>query len=221
MQEISLKVLLPNVVDSQPIRGNTEINMHTKLNLHQYYMLRGDLVKVIATPLDPISQQYSVTYRVINSMSLDLVGEFFTSHVDAFLKLAIPAQSRPWIGVDLDGTLVSHDDFVSDDVVGKPIPSMLARIRAWIVQGITVRIMTARAPCPRAYRAIQQWALDHGLPALEVTDTKDFAMMELWDDRAVTVLRNHGTIITEDVPDPNEQVPYRGMFHKLNERIYH
>lgn len=36
------------------------------------------------------------------------------------------------------------------------------------------------------------WLVKHGLPDLEVTNVKDFAMLELWDDRCVQVLPNTG-----------------------------
>ncbi len=43
--------------------------------------------------------------------------------------------------------------------------------------------------------AIHTWLQDHGLPPLEVTNVKDFGMVELWDDRAVRVRMNTGEVI--------------------------
>ena len=44
---------------------------------------------------------------------------------------------------------------------------------------------------------MQDWCEANGLPRLEVTDRKDYSMIELWDDRAVCVERNTGRIIGE------------------------
>ena len=45
-------------------------------------------------------------------------------------------------------------------------------------------------------KSIQNWCELHGLPRLKVTNEKDFQMIELWDDRAVTVGRNTGEILS-------------------------
>jgi hypothetical protein len=55
-----------------------------------------------------------------------------------------------------------------------------------------VKIMTARAGDPVGVAATQAWLKTHGLPELEVTDKKDFGMIELWDDRAIQVVQNRG-----------------------------
>jgi hypothetical protein len=39
---------------------------------------------------------------------------------------------------------------------------------------------------------IHFWLTSHGMPALDVTNVKDFGMVELWDDRAVQVVPNTG-----------------------------
>ena len=46
---------------------------------------------------------------------------------------------------------------------------------------------------------VKAWLKQNGLPDLEVTNTKDFKMIELWDDRAVQVSRNSGQPLNEDV----------------------
>ena len=104
-----------------------------------------------------------------------------------------------WIGVDLDGTLAHYDKWRGENHIGDPIPEMVERIKAWLVRGMEVRIFTARVgglgwmnnSCQRLL--IQDW-LEHscGLPRLEVTATKDYQMVELWDDRAVSVVPNSG-----------------------------
>lgn len=99
-----------------------------------------------------------------------------------------------WIGVDLDGTLAHYDGWKGIDHVGAPVPAMLARVKAWLAAGHTVKIFTARV-CREAEEVtahIHTWCETHGLPALEVTNVKDFGMIELWDDRAVQVEPNTG-----------------------------
>jgi hypothetical protein len=99
---------------------------------------------------------------------------------------------RGWIGVDLDGTLAYYDVWRGPAHIGNPIPKMLNRIKAWRAAGTTVKIFTARADLPEAVSAIQDWCLEHVGEILEVTATKDLAMIALWDDRAVQVIPNTG-----------------------------
>jgi hydroxymethylpyrimidine pyrophosphatase-like HAD family hydrolase len=104
--------------------------------------------------------------------------------------------SKAWIGVDLDGTLATYEPDSGTWEIGKPIAPMVQRIKDWLSQGFTVKIMTARYseavdPAVTA-KIIQRWLEQQGLPPLEVTATKDFGMMQLWDDRAVQVVPNTG-----------------------------
>lgn len=99
---------------------------------------------------------------------------------------------KPWIGVDLDGTLARATPWRGMAHIGPPVPLMVRRVLAWTKAGLTVKILTARAPYPEAVDAIKKWLVAHGMPELEVTDRKDFGMVELWDDRAVQVVRNTG-----------------------------
>lgn len=105
---------------------------------------------------------------------------------------------RGWIGVDLDGTLAHYDGWKGEDHVGAPIPAMLARVKGWLAEGREVRIFTARVSTPDAEElaavrgAIDAWCDLHIGQRLTVTCTKDYAMIELWDDRAVQVRMNTG-----------------------------
>lgn len=101
-------------------------------------------------------------------------------------------QDGPWIGVDLDGTLAKHDLWVSKHHIGKPIPQMLKRVQMWVDRGIRVKIVTARASEADGIPPVKSWLKKQGLPDLEVTNEKDFAMIELWDDRAIQVIPNTG-----------------------------
>ena len=104
----------------------------------------------------------------------------------------IMPQDGPWIGVDLDGTLAKHDLWVSKHHIGKPIPQMLNRVKMWVDRGIRVKIVTARACEADGIPPVKSWLKKQGLPDLEVTNEKDFAMIELWDDRAIQVIPNTG-----------------------------
>lgn len=116
--------------------------------------------------------------------------------------------SRVWIGVDLDGTLAVWDD-TRDSLyqIGPPIPAMLARVKRWLAAGQDVRIFTARVGAcgeqsPRALddqgfadsqrTLVEAWCLEHIGQVLRVTATKDFQMIEYWDDRGVQVETNTG-----------------------------
>ncbi len=101
--------------------------------------------------------------------------------------------SAPWIGVDLDGTLARYEGWRGFDKIGKPVPLMLARVKHWIKHGYTVKIFTARASSPEeGIPPVKRWLEENGLPDLEVTNQKDFGMIELWDDRAVQVVAGTG-----------------------------
>jgi hypothetical protein len=92
-----------------------------------------------------------------------------------------------WIGVDFDGTLAEGHAFCP------AVPAMVKRVQEWIRVGIEVRIVTARAADPSEVAKVRKWLDRNGLPAgLPITDRKDYDMIELWDDRAVRVLRDRG-----------------------------
>jgi hypothetical protein len=115
-------------------------------------------------------------------------------------------EPRPtWIGVDLDGTLAFHDEWKGHEHIGAPIPTMVARVKAWLAQGRTVKIFTARV-CEHGLAVtrgnqitaidvvtpIENWCREHLGCKLPVTNVKDYDMIELWDDRAVQVIPNTG-----------------------------
>lgn len=102
-----------------------------------------------------------------------------------------------WIGVDLDGTLAQYNGWRGPDIIGDPIPAMLDRVKAWIAQGTTVKIFTARACVPEQVQPIRDWLEKHGIGGLEITNVKDFGMIELWDDRCIQVYPNSGRPIAE------------------------
>lgn len=115
-----------------------------------------------------------------------------------------------WIGVDLDGTLAEYYGWKGGDHIGAPVPMMVARVKRWLEEGIEVRIFTARVCVVDAVSGesgltatqefadqqralIEAWCKEHIGQKLKVTAQKDFAMVELWDDRAIPVIMNTGT----------------------------
>lgn len=107
-----------------------------------------------------------------------------------------------WIGVDLDGTLAKYDGWKGTTHIGDPVPCMLDRVRNWLLAGKTVKIFTARVSGSDrvdAHDAIQRWLKKNGLPELEVTCSKDYAMIELWYDRCKQVVPNRGIPVDEAV----------------------
>jgi hypothetical protein len=104
-------------------------------------------------------------------------------------------EQLPWIGVDLDGTLAEYHGWSAE--IGPPIPRMMERMYKWIhTPGLRVKIFTARAAMgTNAIVVVQQWLNKYNLPDLEVTNVKDMYMIELWDDRAIQVIKNTGIAI--------------------------
>lgn len=100
-----------------------------------------------------------------------------------------------WIGVDLDGTLAHYDMWRGPMHIGRPVQEMAERVKRWLDSGRTVKIFTARVSGPDADQArvaIRHWCRQHLGRELEVTNVKDYGMVELWDDRAVQVAPNTG-----------------------------
>ncbi len=119
-----------------------------------------------------------------------------------------------WIGVDLDGTLAEYHGWKGENHIGAPIPVMVERVKKWLADGVKVKIFTARVCITGEFSEVSQkqanldfslnqiaiikaWCLEHIGQELEVTCVKDFACIEIWDDRAVGVILNTGEIKTD------------------------
>lgn len=92
----------------------------------------------------------------------------------------------------MDGTLAHDTGFQGPEHIGPPVPAMLKRVKDWLRNGEQVKIMTARASRPGDLEHVRKWLEDNGLPQLEITNQKDYEMIDLWDDRAVEVIPNTG-----------------------------
>jgi hypothetical protein len=99
-----------------------------------------------------------------------------------------------WIGVDLDGTLAIRDEGQQGGDIGQPIIPMMTLVKEWIQDGQEVRIFTARAADPTQIPKVESWLRQNGLAGLKVTNKKDANMMVLYDDKAVRVQRNTGSL---------------------------
>ncbi|MBD5781563.1 hypothetical protein IEN85_18825 [Pelagicoccus sp. NFK12] len=119
-------------------------------------------------------------------------------------------QSREWIGVDLDGTLAEYHKWKGIDHIGKPIPLMKERVLNWLRDGYTIKIFTARASVPEGIAPVEKWLEKHGFPPLEVTNQKDFLMLEVWDDRAIQVVHNTGKAILRSQLNSKPKAPLLG-----------
>lgn len=109
---------------------------------------------------------------------------------------------KPWIGVDLDGTLAHYEHYTGPADIGAPIPAMVERVKKWLAEGKEVRIFTARVwagksknDAEEARRAIEAWTKEHLGRVLPITSEKDFGMVELYDDRCRQVETNTGKLL--------------------------
>lgn len=104
-----------------------------------------------------------------------------------------------WIGCDLDGTLAKYAAGSYDHTkIGEIVPEMKLHVMRALAKGFDVKIFTARVSGPdrqETINMIQDWLVENGLPRLEVTNVKDYAMIEIWDDRARQVVMNTGEFV--------------------------
>lgn len=112
---------------------------------------------------------------------------------------------RPWVGIDFDCTLAKYNGNFGK--LGDIIPKMKGIIAGLLFDEMGVKIFTARAAIPAEVRKIQDWLEANGLPRLEVTATKDFNTVAIFDDRAVHVTPNDGT--------PHASATWRAMFPEI------
>ena len=101
-----------------------------------------------------------------------------------------------WIGVDFDGTLATY--LGNHTIMGEPIMPMVNRVKHWLSKGQDVKIFTARVSLKNATKnelvrnAIQDWCMVHIGKRLDVVCVKDIHCIQLWDDKAIRVIRNTG-----------------------------
>jgi hypothetical protein len=150
---------------------------------------------------------------------------------------------EPWIGVDLDGTLALWTKWVRWDDIGDPIPRMVERVKRWLAEGKVVKVFTARVAFDmdtcgltgemftreEMQAVIRRWSRIYIGTPLESTAIKDFAMIELWDDKAIGVVANTGLTVADeyeaeiealkgkpDTPPPGEESDDQGSRKSSN-----
>lgn len=114
--------------------------------------------------------------------------------------------------VDFDGTLahtvhgvIKRSGYI--DSPGLPIEPMVKRVKVWLSEGRDVRIFTARVSknnqrnqnydLEEQITTIETWCVKHLGQKLPITCSKDFETVEIWDDRAIGVIKNTGLTNTE------------------------
>jgi len=128
--------------------------------------------------------------------------------------------SNGWIGVDLDGTLAEYSGWKGPEYIGPPIQTMLDRVNEWIAGGVEVKIFTARATVPEQLPYVQAWLDEYGLGHLEITNVKDFRMIQLWDDRCIQVMSNTGVSLFDAYNEViKENLDLNQKIEKLKEKI--
>lgn len=107
---------------------------------------------------------------------------------------------KPWIGVDLDGTLAMELPTFNPLTIGAPIPAMVEKVKKAIVDGKTVKVFTARLADAELHDKIQKliylWTKKHIGVALDSTNEKDPGLEAIWDDKARSVEKNEGEFKT-------------------------
>ncbi len=109
-----------------------------------------------------------------------------------------------WIAVDMDGTLAEWTGTIHK--IGPPIPRMVERVRVWLAAGRDVRIFTARV-CDREVeelykeqiRLINEFCIAQFGRTLVSTCRKDWALDEIWDDKAYGVVPGTGLSFYEQL----------------------
>lgn len=123
--------------------------------------------------------------------------------------------NKPWIGVDLDGTLAEYHGWVGIKHIGAPIPKMVDRVKQWLAEGKQVKILTARVAIrstrtaeerDACIRAIWDWCRKHIGKVLAVVAEKDIFMVELWDDRCKQVVTNTGEAVEEQLREALDRI---------------
>lgn len=99
------------------------------------------------------------------------------------------------MGFDFDGTVCRLTD-------GRPVDSIVEKIRRFRSQGVEVRICTARISSKQSQahifahtKHIEEWCKTHIGEVLPITAEKDYDMVLLYDDRAVAVETDTGNCL--------------------------
>lgn len=142
---------------------------------------------------------------------------FLCAAIEIYLRRVRAKYSKPHnyvigekgtIAVDFDGTLCTYvlSPKLSPEIHGEPVPSMVERVKLWLNQGRDVVIFTARATTQEAIPPVEDWCEKHLGRKLKVTNIKTLDIVEIWDDRAISVKVNTGEFL--DANEGNRQIPF-------------
>ena len=169
-----------------------------------------EVISCILIDKSPITDQQKEMSQFLNNISLSALILDPPIKEEQEEKDQEDQEDQEWIGVDLDGTLAFYDEFEGDLIIGDPIEPMVERVKKWIDDGKNVKIMTARMSSDNKEeieRKIKEWCLEHIGQELQVTNVKDQNMEQLWDDRAVQVVRNTGKCVFNDIKNNDNKIP--------------
>ncbi|MGQ5525282.1 hypothetical protein ACUHMQ_18750 [Chitinimonas sp. PSY-7] len=113
-----------------------------------------------------------------------------------------------WIGVELEGTLAEYNERFPNQI-GEPVNAMLLRVKGWLNEGKTVKVLSRRAKAGSSNYEVNSWLRNQGLSMLEVVPMeKDMA--SLWSARAVRVELNDGKLCNGCKHVPENQFHQQG-----------
>lgn len=112
--------------------------------------------------------------------------------------------------VDLDGTLAYFHGWEGPFIIGKPIQSMVDKVKTWLKEGDTIKIFTARLSTDGGFTkaeelqetkaTVKAWVIENIGQELEVTCEKG-AFDICYDDRVEHILFNSGQTREERLLD--------------------
>ena len=112
---------------------------------------------------------------------------------------------KPWVGVDLDGTLAEYHGWVSPTHIGEPVENIVNLVQHLMANGYEVKVFTARMATPWVHQqtmirdAIKSWTKEHVGRELDSTCVKNPSCLAIFDDSAFSVEGNSGTIAGWDI----------------------
>jgi 2'-5' RNA ligase/8-oxo-dGTP pyrophosphatase MutT (NUDIX family) len=166
---------------------------------------------IIKNVIEPHALKAGDDYIVFKSSQIKQVGEpivapklRYNGH-DVPLKFSaeeddlVAGRWRPWIGVDLDGTLAEDVVPFTPLVIGKPIPAMVEKVKQALKEGKLVKVFTARLADlenkQALHKLLREWTEKHIGTPLEATNIKDPGLIEMWDDKARQVKKDTGEFV--------------------------
>jgi hypothetical protein len=131
-------------------------------------------------------------------------------------------ENKGYVAVDFDGTLAVGRTKKWNGPLGKPVELMLDRVKKWLFVGIEVRLFTARVnPFDRhgnlqtreelneLCKRLDKWCLKYVGVKLPITCMKTHNVLEIWDDRAIQVIKNTGELVNDEyIPGEYDKCPY-------------